>query len=485
MNSNKELKLVPGDSISEEVLAKVIEIEKASYPSDEAASPAAVRFRRESAGEYFYVALDGSDVIAFVMSTLSEGEELSENTMSSHKPEGTVLCIHSVVTKEEFRKQGIARAVLRRFLEEIGSNATHVKTVLLLSKTHLIPFYESCGFQDNGESNVDHGADVWHEMKLELRKMPIACLNAFCNPEASFSGNPAAVCIVPFDGTRSLEPKNDWKIYDSGIEAKCEKWMKGVAAQMNLSETAFLRDLGQDAREPEAHRFELRWLTPTSEVDLCGHATLATACALWNQNVELSRKRNHFQTATKLIFETRSGELCASKAGIGAMLDFPLEQAEAKIDASDIRFDSLCEALKLDADDIASIEINRLDFLVRLKSRKLVQSCQPDLPKLAKLESKRAVCITAEGDGVDFDFVSRLFGPSVGIDEDPFTGSSHCYLGPFWARILNNKTTLRAEQLSARTGCVTVEVHFDTGRVSLTGFCELAWTGDLFSSPFT
>ena len=246
-----------------------------------------------------------------------------------------------------------------------------------------------------------------------------------------FSGNPAGVCI--------LEHPAD------------ERWMQSVAAEMNVAETAFLWPLDTG--------FSLRWFTPTTEVDLCGHATLASAHALWESgtlpNGELAE------------FETKSGRLTAHRDGDWILLDFPAERSESSLDTEAIN--NAIGTVALHASR------NRFDFLAEVDSEETVRSIVPDLRSIVDLGC-RGLIVTARSDDPSYDFVSRFFAPAAGVDEDPVTGSTHCFLGPFWAEKLG-KTTLTGYQASKRGGAVGVDVHDD--RVTLKGQAITVLDGQL------
>ena len=261
-----------------------------------------------------------------------------------------------------------------------------------------------------------------------MNPVPLWQVDAFT--DQPFAGNPAAVCVLE-------EPRDD-------------QWMQAVAAEMNLSETAFVRPLDQG--------FELRWFTPTVEVDLCGHATLATAFTLW----EMGR------AAESIAFHTGSGVLTASHRDGLVWLDFPVTPVEA-CDAPLELLDSLAVTPSF----VGKSEFDR--FLV-VDSAEVIRSLRPDFRRLAKIAT-RGVIVTASSDDPAFDFVSRFFGPAAGIDEDPVTGSAHCALAPYWAGVLNKKQLI-GYQASARGGTVHMEVHDD--RVYLGGRAALVMKGELF-----
>lgn len=244
-----------------------------------------------------------------------------------------------------------------------------------------------------------------------------------------FAGNPAAVCVLP--GPRD------------------ERWMQHVATEMNLAETAFLY------REGPAWR--LRWFTPAVEVDLCGHATLASAHVLWEDG--------HAPRHTPLAFLTRSGTLGAAARDEWIELDFPAEPARP-VDPPP----QLLEALGT----TGTVARNRMDYLVEVADEAIVRRLAPDLGRL-RLIPTRGVVVTARA-AAPYDFVSRFFGPAVGVDEDPVTGSAHCALGPWWAERLG-RTALTGYQASSRGGVVRVEVRGT--RVALLGQAVTVLRGDL------
>jgi PhzF family phenazine biosynthesis protein len=248
-----------------------------------------------------------------------------------------------------------------------------------------------------------------------------------------FAGNPAAVVVL-------TSPKDD------------EVWMQHVAAEMNLAETAFLH------RRPDGS-FDLRWFTPTVEVDLCGHATLASAHALWEQG--------QLQPGQTAQFHTRSGLLTATRDGEWIELDFPATP------------DTACDAPAglIDALGVTPRYVgqSRFDYLVELEHEDAVGRIAPNMAGL-KLLGVRGVIVTAPSSTSGTDFVSRFFAPGSGIDEDPVTGSTHCCLTPFWSRKLG-KTELVARQLSARGGVLRVKLDGD--RVKLGGQAVTVLKGEI------
>lgn len=263
-------------------------------------------------------------------------------------------------------------------------------------------------------------------------RAPIFHVDAFT--DRPFAGNPAGVCILS--------------------DEREDAWLAALAAEMNLSETAFLR------RENSVWR--LRWFSPSVEVDLCGHATLASAHALWEAGYADPRER--------LVFHTKSGELSARRVNGAIELDFPAEPAGASAAPP-----GLIEALGIGEPRFTGR--NRFDWLVEAAGARAVREARPDLPALVRAGgAARGVIVTAPSDRPEFDFLSRFFAPAAGIDEDPVTGSAHCCLGPYWGEKLG-KTTLVGFQASRRSG--VVRVRLEGPRVALGGTAVTILRGEL------
>ena len=260
---------------------------------------------------------------------------------------------------------------------------------------------------------------------------PIFHVDAFT--PRPFAGNPAGVCVLAAD--------------------RSSDWMQNVAREMNLSETAFLR------RETGVWR--LRWFTPAVEVDLCGHATLASAHILWTEGL--------VPEGEKLRFRTKSGELSASRDGARIELDFPAEPASPLEAPPDV-------LAALHVPSVRAAGRNRFDLLVELEDESAVRALSPDFPRLREAAGCRGVIATARSERAEFDFVSRFFAPAVGIDEDPVTGSAHCCLGPYWVQRLG-RSDLTGYQASARGGVVGVKVRGE--RVLLAGEAVTVSRGEL------
>jgi predicted PhzF superfamily epimerase YddE/YHI9 len=244
-----------------------------------------------------------------------------------------------------------------------------------------------------------------------------------------FKGNPAAVCLLE--------------------KAMPDAWMQNLAKEMNLSETAFLLQ--------QENGWSLRWFTPTVEVDLCGHATLATAHMMYESGLLVQN-----QTAA---FFTRSGWLQAAWRPDGIELNFPATPPQPSQPPPGL----------LDALQVNPLYVGRsqFDYLVQVASEEEVRNLLPDFSRLRWVTS-RGIMVTSQGR--EYDFVSRFFAPALGIDEDPVTGSAHCCLGPFWSRILA-KNSLTALQASPRSGTLTVIV--DEDRVRLIGQAVTVFKAEL------
>ena len=263
--------------------------------------------------------------------------------------------------------------------------------------------------------------------------MPLTITQVDAFADRPFAGNPAAVCVLD-------APPSD-------------AWMQAVAEEMNLAETAFV--------VPQAAGvFSLRWFTPTVEVDLCGHATLAAAHVLWESG--------RLDRAAAAEFATRSGRLAATRGADGWItLDFPAEPARADDDPASLRaavppVDDLAAALGVEPDAIVATRPGRSDLLVEVGSAAIVRAARPDSGRVGAIEA-RGVILTARADAATpggADFVSRFFGPRVGVPEDPVTGSAHCLLGPYWRAKLG-RADLVGYQASRRGGIVRVALVGD------------------------
>lgn len=261
--------------------------------------------------------------------------------------------------------------------------------------------------------------------------MPVRIVQVDAFTATPFAGNPAAVCVLPAPAD--------------------ENWMRNVAREMNLSETAFLH--------PENGGYRLRWLTPAIEVDLCGHATLASAHVLWEDG--------HLPPDAEARFHTRSGLITCSRDGPWIEMDFPAKIAEpAEAPAQ------LADAIGA---DLTWVGRNQFDYLVQVANEATLRALQPNHHLLRQLPV-RGVIATAKSRDSEYDFVSRFFAPGSGIDEDPVTGSAHSALAPFWGARLG-KSRMIGFQASPRGGVVKVRLNED--RVCMSGQAVTVMRGDL------
>lgn len=264
-------------------------------------------------------------------------------------------------------------------------------------------------------------------------KQTIIQVDAFTN--TPFRGNPAAVCVLD--------------------RAADETWMQLVAREMNLSETAFV--LKQE------DGFNLRWFTPTTEVPLCGHATLATAHVLWTEG--------HLAEDKAARFHTLSGLLTANLKGDWIELNFPVNVSETTTAPEE-----LTKALGVPCKTVVK---NSFCYLAEVDSAAIVRDLQPNFSLLKTLELANVIVTSIADSNSEYDFVSRFFAPGLGIDEDPVTGAAHCCLAPFWRNKLD-KNEFLAYQASVRGG--TIKVNYDGGdRVFLQGQAITMMRGEINS----
>jgi PhzF family phenazine biosynthesis protein len=247
-----------------------------------------------------------------------------------------------------------------------------------------------------------------------------------------FAGNPAAVCLLP----APADPA----------------WMLNVAREMNLAETAFL--------VPRKDGYDLRWFTPAVEIDLCGHATLASAHVLWEDG--------HLPASTQARFHTRSGLLTADRRGAWIELDFPATPVTSASPPA-----GLTDALGAKP---VFVGRSRFDVFAELDNEDTVRRLDPDLAALGRIDARGVVVTSRAGPKRDYDFVSRFFAPQSGVPEDPVTGSAHCALAPYWSAKLD-KTELVGYQASPRGGTVRVRIQGD--RVHLGGQAVTVLRGEL------
>lgn len=427
-------------------VAACASLEAASYPADEAASPERLAWRQREVGQLFWGAFDAAALVGFVCATLAEGKELTHESMSNHVPGGSLLCVHSVVVCYDLRRKGVASVMLREYLRAVACGQEAPKCCALMCKSDLIPLYTKVGFRLIGVSPVVHGSERWFELRIDdlartARAELMLQIDAFASKPCT--GNPAAVVFTQRQGN--------------------VEWMQSIAVENNLSETAFVERLHEDGE-----RFSLRWFTPGCEVELCGHATLAAAEALWSTGQAKRRK---------IEFSTASGVLSCTPAGDWVQMVFPADPPTLGGEKA-----ALASALGLKPEAVLEVGRGRFDVLVEVTPSEF-DTLQPNQTALAEFDC-RGVVVTAAGctgpDGVraaeaqarsghaEIDFRSRWFGPRVGVPEDPVTGSAHCMLAPYWVSRLGRKPTdggsvVVGFQASRRGGIVRCELRGEGG----------------------
>jgi predicted PhzF superfamily epimerase YddE/YHI9 len=248
-------------------------------------------------------------------------------------------------------------------------------------------------------------------------QLPIIQIDSFT--DTPFTGNPAAVCLLPAPIS--------------------EEGMQLIAAEMNLSETAFLEQTGENS-------FYLRWFTPATEVDLCGHATLASAFMLFEEGIVAK--------GATLTFETRSGELVVKREGEEIVMDFPLIET-TRLGHPFFR-DLFCGKKVIGS---AKLKDN---WIIEVEDHQTVANLKADLAEIA-LHSEQGIIVTAKGNG-DYDIFSRYFAPNIGVNEDPVTGFAHCALMDYWHK-KTGKESLKAFQASSREGEMRLELQGDRVKI--------------------
>lgn len=245
-----------------------------------------------------------------------------------------------------------------------------------------------------------------------------------------FKGNPAAVIL--FEEDEDFPSSN-----------QCQE----IAAHLNLSQTAFARKKGQG-------RYHIRWFSPKDEAPICGHATLATAHVLFfEKNIDINT----------ITFESLAGDFIVSHQNNFITLCFPKKDVYQTLMPS-----YLLDALNINENDVLNVMKDSLIYIVELKDEETVRQVIPQLSLIKKIDC-RAICITAKSDHEEYQFVSRYFAPSVGIDEDPVCGSAHCRLMPYWGKKIG-KNNLIAKQVSRRSGVLHLEEVNETIKITSTAY---------------
>lgn len=481
-------------------IPRVVEIEKASYPPTEAASKSDLQYRQHHAAPYFRCAVIGTEeesqeVIGYICSTRCH--EFEHESMSTHHSEGPLLAIHSVVVTEDYRRKGVATAMLKDYINVMRDMPNDgVQKLVLLAKRHLLSFYVDCGFSVVKPSAIVHGPDQWYDLELDLSAhkvtgFPYCVVDAFANVDVPGSGNPAAVVIMQ----GPVDPTNE----------ETQNWMLVVSKEFNLSETAFVWPFEEPKQGKELH-WNIRYFTPKMEIGLCGHATLAAAGILYRT---LSVKNT---IDTVLVFHAKEVLLEAQlpSGGLRSMKKRPTTKIAMKFPAKPPKeitetehvekvHKILWEAFKVPSDVVLFTGMSEIgDVFVELTPEAfaaigydniqygaflewdgyqrgfVVTCCAPPLDETEEDTSENA---SANGEtSQPLDFLSRFFAPKAGINEDPATGSAHCSLGPYYSRKFG-KEKVTGKQMSERGG--VLECHIDESFVTLIGTTVQTMSGSL------
>lgn len=479
------------------------DMEKEAFSKIEAATKNDLRYRQHHAAPFFLCAVlehedeenDEDIVIGYISSTRCEPDELDVYE-TAHQAEVSSLMIHSMVVRKEYQRLGLGQHMIKNYieyLEDFNSTAENpILRVILFSKEKLLTLYLQCGFSvvrpamSNNENNTSYFCEhILQDNSSKLRKRhedELGGLNCYIVDSFATSpgaGNPAAVVLMP----EETQPE------------AMAKWMHTVAAEFNLSETAFCWPSSHPHSTPtnEEH-WNIRYYTPKVEIPLCGHATLASAAVLYQ-----TLKRNQ---EYKIVFHAIEDDLTMEQAGDGAdttafrtriSMEFPLKppkEVETAGDKLTIRM-MLESAFSCELDPLYVGLSDIGDILIELKPAAFHDIGHEKINFKALMEWHgyyRGVIICCINESVDengdnddgephADFLSRFFGPKAGINEDPVTGSAHCSLAPYFAKKLG-KEIVTGKQTSARGGLV--ECHLKEDGVRLTGAAITTMTGKLW-----
>lgn len=490
------------------------EIEKSSYPEDEAASLETLLFRQKNASLYFRCAYhdETKALVGFICATRCM--EFTKDSLYNHTPNGRLLIIHSVAIDHKYRRLGYGKTMLREYLNhsialnKAVSAAAPIESIMLMAKSNLLTFYISSGFRVNQISPIQHGKDLWYELEYILPR------NAYIIPKStagipywvvdSFTdtfgyGNPAAVVLMP-----------------GILDDTTVSWRKTVAKEFNLSETAFLWQRKAKTTESSCQQFDIRFYTCSgAEVDLCGHATLASAAVLFKMyqgERETPEQDCQYNTLSSLTFYTNNPDASLtvrkeekkqwSSPAIKLSMEFPWKTVHSLSSSSNsgktedevllIINDMLRTCLKIQIQDVLFVGSDGEDLLVEVTPNafnKLPQLQDINFsPMMVSLNGyySRGVIVCSKSEEPDVDFMSRFWGPLVGIPEDPVTGSAHCLLGPYFYSIYNRRR-LVGKQMSSRGGVVECEM-LDGGdklsrKVLIIGSAILTMSGFLHKGP--
>jgi len=479
-------------------------------------------------------------IIGFICSTRCKS--LTAEAMKVHDAAGKILAIHSVVIEEQYRNCGVASAMLQDYVAAMerltnkGTLKVKMEKIVLLAKKNLLAFYIKNGFMATRVSPVVHGKEKWFELERKFvseesdaKTHECYILDSFADVEKQGSGNPAAVVLLngppeaeqfmiennDSDTDNSLDEIDNGEIQDRGVE-----WMATVAKEFNQSETAFIwplphkiklvndtvRSKQKNAPPPT---YAIRYYTRTGvEVDLCGHATLAAASVLFHPKKIEDPKQNHkvsflakndVDLQAELLLPPANSQpttpLSSSNKASRVAMKFPWKNVtplSSERDGKEEILDMMSRAFSNAANSgqsgfaqyvlhIGTTDVKE-DMLIELSEEgfDLLQGVKVDYGALEGCKGySRGVIICCVASAMpSVDFRSRFFGPKVGIDEDPVTGSAHCSLGPYFGDKLG-KTVVVGRQESDRGGLVECILKPDEGRVCIVGTAVMTVSGQL------
>jgi len=409
---------LPLEPATLEFAEEIASLELACFPEDEAASLSTIQMRLKEAGGFFWMLRGEGKVIGFINGTCIDGGDcIHHESMTTHVTEGTSLVIHSVSVSPSLRRRRLGLGMLVRYIQIMVESEPRIENILLLSKADMLELYLRAGLTVLRKSKVVHGQDVWFECGVSLRdkrRVRQHVIDAFTKHR--FAGNPAAVILL-----------------EHAALANDENWMQSVAGENNLSETAFLSSL------PNMNEFTIRWFTPTAEVALCGHATLASAHFL--------QSTGRVKVGDQIVFKTKlSGLLSATCRGEDIELDFPAfpPTASTQADAQSSQVLLLLALPGLLPTEIVFIGRTAQDDLfveITAHRMELLRSAAINFGAVKELGGRGLILSSLPVDGMQdgqcpHHFVSRFFAPCVGVPEDPATGSAHCSLAPYYQQKL-------------------------------------------------
>ena len=497
-------------------IPKCLEIESASYPEDEAATLSSLTYRQEQANPFFLLSCrktmsDEEEILGFICAT--QCHDFAHETMSTHDPTGHLLAIHSVVISEPNRRKGYATKMMTEYIIWLNifnqaNEECEIEHVVLLAKHHLLGFYIHCGFKVEGESDIVHGKDTWYDLRMTL-PAPIVHSQPPIRPSRNDTEGRKYFIVdsfaIPQSSTTSDE--NETKEYNYGgtgnpaavvlmheqesVATTNVSWLQKIAAEFNLSETAFL--WRQPTNNPKQNKWDIRYYTPDgTEIDLCGHATLASACVLFHIHKKNPVPMNEvvFRNNQDILLPAfSSSSTTSSNSSTQIHMNFPWKNSISLSSNQNETIQMLETSLQLKnpSTDILFLGSgdDGEDLFVELTTEAFQSLPATNDISYNEMQSyegpPRGIIVSCEApsnEKMAVNFYSRFFGPKVGIKEDPVTGSAHCVLGPYFGKKLGKELVVGLQQ-SKRGGIVQCHLHPDEKKVEIVGNALLVMTGNL------